>query len=62
MSFEGEMDETTGQTAVATEAQMYNRRTMHTAANKPHKMCPNSSTWKAQKQNKLTFRKGITAD
>jgi hypothetical protein len=44
VSFEGEMDATTGQTEVATEAEMYNRRIMHTAANKPHKTCTNSST------------------
>jgi hypothetical protein len=44
VSFKEEMDATTGQTAVATEAQMYNRCIMRTAANKPHKMCPNSST------------------
>jgi hypothetical protein len=56
VSFEGEMDATTGQTAVATEAQKYKRCIMHTAANKPHKMCRIQVLGKHRNKNLLSGR------
>jgi hypothetical protein len=38
------------------------RYIIQTAANKPHKMCPNSGTWKTQKEKKFTLRRGFTTD
>jgi hypothetical protein len=32
---------------------------MHMAANKPHNMCPNSSTWKKAETTEIYFQQGI---